>query len=454
MRTLYHKIRRIFQDTPLSKKIFTLSLPVFLEMISHTLVQVADTIMVGKLGPVATAATGLGGMAYFTGMIFVINASTGVQILTARRFGEKDFKAVGKIALTSVYFSAFAGVGLGIVGYYTAFPFVSLLNEDKVIIEKAGSYLAFRSMGTVFFFLIFVFRAFLNGLGKTYIGMLTAFTVTLSNIFLNWVLIYGNLGFNGFGIDGAAIASSISGFIGFLFMSLFFFKKEINTFFNGISHQFDFQILSEVFRIGFPPGIDGVFTHFAFLIFSKFSGMIGMISLASTSIIMTIIGISFMPGFAFGIAATTILGQAMGAGKIRLAERGAFRSALYSAILMGCLGIVFIAFGRQIIEIFSQNPDVLADAYPALIIIALIQAGDAYHMVIGSALRSAGLVYWVMVIYLFYSFGLMLPLAYFMGIYLKMGTTGIWLSVFIWLLGLSLTFIWKFKKGDWKTIKI
>ncbi|NUM42695.1 MAG: MATE family efflux transporter, partial [Leptospiraceae bacterium] len=104
---MFHKIKRIFQNTKLNFLILSLSLPVFLEMISHTMIQVADTMMVGKLGEIALGATGLGGIAYFTILSFILNASSSVQILTARRVGEKNFSGVGKVALSAIGFAIY-----------------------------------------------------------------------------------------------------------------------------------------------------------------------------------------------------------------------------------------------------------------------------------------------------------------------------------------------------------
>ncbi|NUM41065.1 MAG: MATE family efflux transporter, partial [Leptospiraceae bacterium] len=303
-------------------------------------------------------------------------------------------------------------------------------------------------------FVLFVIRAFLNGLGLTYIGMIAAFVVTFSNIFLNWVLIYGNLGFQAYGVDGAAMASSLAGFIGMVVISLFLLKREVLNYLKSSGKFFDWEVLKEIFYLGFPPGVDGVLTNLAFLIFTKFAGMISTTALAASSIVFSIMTISFMPGFAFGIAATTLVGQALGAGKIRLAYQGTFRAASYSAFLMGFVGLVFIIFGKEIISLFSTDPIIICETYPALFVVSLIQVGDAYHMVVGSALRSTGLVYWVMVVYIFVSFFVMLPLGYYLGVHLKYGTVGLWSSVFVWILSMSVAFVWKFRKKEWVSIRI
>lgn len=438
----------------LNRHILELSLPVFFGMLSHTLIQVSDTMMVGKLGSEAIASAGLGGIAYFTILSFLMNGSVGVQILTARRFGEGNEIEIGKIGISVLYFSIFGGFILSLLGFFLSGWVIELISDDAAIIAKASSYLAYRFLGTIFFFPVFALRGFMDGLGYTYVGMIAAFSSTFSNIFMNWVLIYGNLGFPALGVDGAAIASALSGLPAICILLLFFFKKNIRYYLRKSHYQFDLSILKTANSIGLPSAIDGSLTNIAFMVFNKFAGLIGIDALAAFQIIISIISLSFMPGFAFGVAATTILGQAMGAGKFQLAKLGTFRSARFSAILMGIMGILFIVFGKEIINVFSTEASVLKETYPALIVISLVQVGDAYHMVFGSALRSAGLVVWVLKIYAFISYIIMLPIAYALGVYFQFGSLGLWSAISIWLLCLSLIFVWKFNQGDWKTHKI
>jgi Na+-driven multidrug efflux pump len=111
-------------------------------------------------------------------------------------------------------------------------------------------------------------------------------------------------------------------------------------------------------------------------------------------------------------------------------------------------------FSRQIIESFNPDPLLYQETYLSLLFVSLVQVGDAYHMVMASALRSAGLVLWVFFAYLGVSYLVMIPFAYIMGIYFGFGTPGLWSSISIWLVLLASIFLWKFQKGDWKTGRV
>lgn len=423
-------------------------------MISHTAIMIADTAMVGRLGPEALAASGFGGVTYFTILSFLMGASGSVQIITSRRFGEKNYLAVGMTGLNSIYLSLFLGGLVSFVGYLMGNPMMDVLADDEEIKVLSGDYLSYRFLGTVLFFFIFSMRGFFDGLGYTYVGMISALITSIVNIFFNWLFIYGNWGFPALGVKGAAIASSASGIPGALVFIFYLFNKNFQHYFRGIHLIPNGKILRELLYIGFAPGVEQFLTNLSFIFFTKFAGMISTITLAASNVVFTTLSLSFMPGFAFGIAATTILGQAAGAKKYRLAYEGTMRSATYSAIIMGFMGFIFIAMGYSIISFFTNDPAVIQEAYPALVIVSLIQIGDAYHMVVGSALRSAGLVYWVASVYVVVSFCVMLPLAYYWGVYLNWGNVGLWSSIFIWLLLLALAFVWKFKKRDWIGLEV
>ncbi len=451
---MLHRIQRVLKLTRLNQKILSLAIPVFFGMISYTAIMISDTAMVGKLGEVPLAATGFGGMVYFSVFAFLMGGSMAVQIIVARRYGEKNEIGVGNTLVNSIYVSLSLGFLLSWVGFLSGPKIMQLLGDDPEVISYAGDFLSYRFLGTGFFFLGFALRGFFDGIGIVQAGMLSSITAAVTNIFLNWILIFGNLGFPAMGVRGAAIASSLSSIPSLIVVILFFFRKDIKLFFKAQVWKPNFEIIKELFVVGTAPAIEGTLTNLSFAGFYKIAGLIGTTTLAASSVVISCMSLSFMPGIAFGIAATTILGQAMGQGKIRLAYEGTMRSATFSAMVMGTMGIIFIVFGRELLALFTDVPAVIREGYPALCIVALVQVGDAYHMVVGSALRSAGMMYWVMFAYLIISFFVMLPLAYIFGILLKGGSVGIWIAFFIWILSLAISFVRKFRKKEWINIRI
>lgn len=418
-------------------------------MISQTVVWSTDSIMVGYLGKEALAAIGMGGISYYTLVAFLIGFSMGIQIIVARRFGEGRSNEIGKIGITTLYFSLFLGAIITALGPFISSPLMNLIGADKAISLLGESYLTYRFLGSGFYFIGFCFRGFMDGLGFTKAGFVSMAVTTLSNILLNWIFIYGNCGAPAMGIAGAGLASSLAGLVGLLVFPFFLFKYKANRYFLGIRPIPTLTHLLEIIRVGIPPGLEEGFVNVAFMIFVKFQGMISIVSVAASNILFSTLSMAFLPGYAFGVAATTLLGQAMGAGKYKLAYHAAFRSAFFSAHIMGLVGLAFIIFGKNILNVYTQDRELIAECYPALVLLGVIQIGDAYHMVIGAALRGAGLQVHVFRIYMLVTYLIMLPCAYLFGIYFKGGTLGIWTAIFIWIATLSGTFVLEFRRKKW-----
>ncbi|MFB5651043.1 MATE family efflux transporter [Leptospira wolffii] len=449
MFSLFKKIRRSYRPSRLNVKILSLALPVVFGMLSQSLVWITDTVMVGHLGENAIAAMGIGGITYYTLVAFLIGFSLGIQIIVARRFGEGNFKEIGNVGVATVYISLSFGVFLSLIGAAVSGPVMNSIGPDPIVNTLAKDYISYRFLGSGFYFLGFCFRGFLDGLGYTRAGFVSMAVTTVSNIVLNWIFIYGNLGAPAMEIAGAGLASSLSGLAGLLVFPFFFIYYKIRIYFEGVSFLPSWKHILEIVKVGTPPGFEEGFVNVAFVIFSKIQGLISVTAVAASNILFSTLSFAFLPGYAFGVAATTILGQAMGAKKFRLAYHSAFRSAFISAHVMGLLGLCFIFLGKSILSLITTNENLIEECYPALVLLGIIQIGDAYHMVIGAALRGAGMQNYVFRVYILLSYIVMLPSAYLLGVVYKGGTLGIWAAIFIWIGSLSLTFIYQFRKKNW-----
>lgn len=437
----------------ISRQIISLSFPVVLGMMSVTAILVTDTAMVGRLGVLELASTGAAGMAYWAISSIFVGASYGVQVLVARRFGEKRYDEISHIVFTSA--TLVFMLGALFTALIMIFPemIMRFFTDNPKIRDLGAEYLFFRAIGTIPLFLSFNFRGFFDGIGKTRIGMSASLVVSFFNILLNYLLIFGIGPIPALGVKGAAIASSISVFLG-LFIYLFtLINHKFSYIFDKGKLKFRKDILKDIFSLGLSPSMSEGIQNFGFLVFVKIAGSLGTVSLAVTNVLFSILSISFMPGFAFSIAATTVVGQNLGRGKIRLAEAGAFRSSIFGISLMGMMGLAFIIGGKDFIGLFTREQKVIEAAYWPLVILSITQVADGSHMVFSGALRGAGLVNWVMVTYAIVTWFVMLPMAYFFAILLNWQSNGLWLSLSIWMVFLAAITFSKFKKGTWKSRK-
>ena len=448
------KYLRYFRTGRLNRKVMRIAIPSSLGMMSQTAVMISDTAMVGSLGVSQQAATGLGGMIIWTIMAFLMGGSTGVQIIVSRRVGEKNITSAGQTLVTALLFFFILGISISLIGIAASLPMAQFFAVRSEIISLAYPFLQIRFAGVLFYLINYGFMGFFNATGKTRIAMFSSLGVALSNIILNWIFIFGNLGLPAYGVMGAAIASSIAGLVGVIIFIGFIFQKQFRKYFVWRELKLRKIILMDLLRLSFAPSLEGFLIHLSFLVFYKLAAGISTVSVAATNIVVTIMSISFMPGYGFGIAALTMLGQGMGAKKYKLARFSVYRSANYAAVFMGVTGLIFILFRRPMISLFTNDINVIEEAMGALVIVSLVQVGDAYQMVMSSALRGAGYVYWVLRVNGVVSFFIMIPLAYYLGIFLALGTTGLWGSVFVWFIILGLVFRYKFVKGNWVEGKV
>ncbi|EKT86292.1 MATE family efflux transporter [Leptospira santarosai] len=449
LRHLAHTFYRNIRPSLLNSMILKLAVPVVFGMFSQTVVWVTDTMMVGRLGKNSIASIGIGGIAHFTVLAFLMGFAMGIQVIVARRFGEKNDSEIGKIGITTLYIVAVFGGLLSIGGAAISDRLMNFLNKDEIVKELSSQYLYFRFLGTVFFFLLFTTRAFTDGLGITTAGLASMIITCFANIFLNWVLIYGNLGFEAMGVKGAAIASSLAGAAGLFAFPFYFYSRGLGKYFSHISWAFSFTHFREILKASTSPALAELLNNISFMIFTEFATVVGTTALAVTNMLFSTLSLSFLPGYAFGIAATTILGQALGAGKPKLAYHGAFRSAFFAACVMGSMGLVFIIWGKKMLSFYTTDSELIENAYSPLVILGMIQIVDAYHMVIACALRGAGLQNFVFRAYTAASYLVFLPCAYFLGIHLKMGSAGLWSGIVPWVLVLASVFIVRFRRKDW-----
>ncbi len=446
-------LHRFVRMSPLNRLVWRISLPVTAAMVTQTAIMITDALMVGRLGAPALAATSLGGMVFWAILAFFMGASFGVQIIVARRFGAANYAAAGRILVTGIILALLIG---GIVQWFAvanAEGIIALLSRQEEYSGTAIDFVRIRFLGIVPYFLVFVVRAFFDGAGRTEIGLYGAVATMIANIFGNWVLIYGNLGFSAYGTDGAAMASSLASIPGLLIELVFLFQQPFRSAIRA-GFGFEWNVVREISYVGFAPALDNFLMNVSFTLFYVLADMISTNSVAVTGIIVSLLSLSFMPGFGFSVAATTILGQAVAAGKHREARFGVQRAALFAVLLMTGMGMLFIIFGRPLLWAFTDDARVLAEALPALIIVSLVQGADGYHMVMAAALRSAGIVYWVLAVYAFCSFMIMLPTAYFFGVYLGYDSAGLWSGIAVWIALLSLIFGRKFRSGEWRGVEI
>ena len=462
-------------DKKIASNVIKLATPVVLSNISRTMMSFVDVMMVGHLGSKALAATGMGSMVVWTMISFSIGLRTATQTVSSRRLGQQNFAECGTALRNGILLSFCYGVPVSLLGYMSSGWIAQLLLNETQVSTLARDYISIGFLGVLFSSICFVFQGFYTGVEKTKIHMKVTVASNLLNIYLNAGFIYGSDGVQAFfndlklpllgslwsvfnfpalGVKGAAIATVIaSTFMMFLYFTMLF-NKQIKDVFNVFLPKLNKNTLFKQIKLATPQGAQEIFTMSGYVLLYKIVGIIGIVELAATEIVFTILQTSFMPAAGIGQACATLVGKHMGEKKTHKAETSIHESTRLSLIVMGAVGVVFILIPETIISLFTTEKEVVYFGVFALRLAGFLQIVDAIGMTLWFALSGAGNTFYPSVVESLLVWLYFLPGSYYFGVILNYGFIAPWLFFGSYLLFFAVAMVWKIKQGDWKKINI
>ena len=473
-------LRRIIlpTDPAVFRRVLTLAFPIILGNLSRVLMNVVDVAMVGRLGAKSLAAVGLGAVLIWTILSIGVAFRTGVQTVTARRYGQKRFSDCGLALNSGLALASIVGVIFSMMGYKMAGVAIRFLIDDPDVIPLAIVYTQWSFVGAACITIGYAFQGFYNGVERTRIHMEVTIVSNLLNIYLDAGLIFGNarltemlasspvgdisflsvlwspFDFPALGVEGAAIATLCAAVWMIIHYTLRGFTQEFRTNYGTYKGGFNRETLKKEVEVAAPQGFQEVGVTIVYVLFFKIIGMIGTVEVAATEVVFTLAMASFLPAIGFGVACATLVGKALGEEDPERAAVSMLESVRWSVIFMGTMGILFLLFPRPILLIFTNDREVIEMGLVALRILGVVQFFDAVGMTLWFALSGAGNTLFPAIIDLSLSWGIFLPGSYLLGIVFGYGLIGPWLAFAIYLFLYAICITWKILKGDWKEIEI
>ena len=473
-------LRRIIfpTDPAVFRRVLTLAFPIILGNLSRVLMNVVDVAMVGRLGAKSLAAVGLGAVLIWTILSIGVAFRTGVQTVTARRYGQKRFSDCGLALNSGLALASIVGVIFSMMGYKMAGVAIRFLIDDPDVIPLAIVYTQWSFVGAACITIGYAFQGFYNGVERTRIHMEVTIVSNLLNIYLDAGLIFGNarltemlasspvgdisflsvlwspFDFPALGVEGAAIATLCAAVWMIIHYTLRGFTQEFRTNYGTYKGGFNRETLKKEVEVAAPQGFQEVGVMVVYVLFFKIIGMIGTVEVAATEVVFTLAMASFLPAIGFGVACATLVGKALGEEDPERAAVSMLESVRWSVIFMGTMGILFLLFPRPILLIFTNDREVIEMGLVALRILGVVQFFDAVGMTLWFALSGAGNTLFPAIIDLSLSWGIFLPGSYLLGIVFGYGLIGPWLAFAIYLFLYAICITWKTLKGDWKEIEI
>lgn len=461
---------KLHLELPLVRRVLRIGTWVMLAMITQFFVNYFDTLMVGYLeGPIATAsqaASGLGMPLFWAIGGFFAAVGVGTQAIVARRYAEGDLPRAGQALYNSLLIAVVLGLGGAALGYFITPLGVDFLATASPEQENlATTYTQIRMLGVPGMVVTFSYKAFFDGLGRTWVHLYAALAMNFANIGLNYLLIFGfePLGIPRLELAGAGIASVISTYLGLIIMIWVSHRHDYRTKYNVYhASHFDVGIIGRIVKLMLPSGLATVILMIGFMLFMMFVGQIDAAKgdgtntfTAATKALMDTAALCFMPAIAFGTATATCVSQSLGAGKPNLAARYGWESVRVGIYAMIVIGIVFWFFPEQIIGLLAPNDAAVREAAaPSLRIVVAGLPMMVVGLVLAQALYGAGANAFVAGVEFGLHFGCLVPLSWFLGPYLGLGLEGVWLSAMIYTNLLGAVMAVKFASHGWRRIRL
>ena len=465
------------QDKQISKEVFNLALPVIVSNLSRVLMSMVDVAMVGRLGAEALAATGMGAMLFWGALSFVLGIRTGVQTLVSRRLGQKIDKECGTALHNGLFMATLYALPISLAGWLWAKDLIPFFIQDITATRLAIDYTAIVFISLLFSAYSFVFQGFFTGVEKTKVHMNVTITSNAINVYLNAGLIYGSDGvtqffadtipslfflsklwqwttFPAMGVKGAAIATVIASIWMAVHYFSFLFSSQIKDRFSVFNLSTDKTMMMRQLKLALPQGIQEAVIAVGWSVFYKIMGMIGLIELATTELLFTIMHASFMPALGIGQACATLVGKYMGEKKIHKSEASIKESIRISVYIMGTMGMSFILIPEYYLFLFTDDPEIIRMGVFGLRMIGAVQFLDAIGFTLWFALSGAGNTLFPAVVESCLTWGIIVLGSYVFGVVLNMGFKAPWLLFPIYMGLFAGIMVWKISKGDWKEIEV
>lgn len=436
--------------------IVRLAWPSLLELTLTQLTSMVDLMMVGGLGAWAITAVGLTTQPKFLLMTMFIAMNVGATAMVARYRGAGEPKKANEILRQALFLTFVLSLVSSIVGYIFAEDMVRFMGAaDPETLAGGTVYLKIQMVGLVPLALTSTFTATLRGVGHTRVAMIYNLTANLVNVVSNYLLINGHFGFPRLEVAGASLATIIGQFVAFI-MALSVVLKGDHYLHLELKERFKIRWghMRNIIYIGIPSMMEQLAMRAGVIVYARTVASLGTVVYATHQIGMNIQALSFMTGQAFAVSATSLAGQSLGKKRPDMAQSYSNHTRRLGMITALILAGTFYFFGRQIVSLYTDEPEIIAQGARILKLVALVQPFQSSQFILAGALRGAGDTRATMVI-TFLTVMLVRPiLALVLIRQFNWGLDGAWVALVTDQVLRSSLVLLRYNSGKWKNIKI
>jgi putative MATE family efflux protein len=384
---LYSRVDRKFLINMLK-----IALPIMIQNLVTASLNMADTIMVGKLGEVEIAAVGIANQYFFFFSMILVGLCGGCSVFISQYWGKRDFTNIKRMLGLGLVSALLVSVVFMAAGFIDPGKIISLFNKDSTVIDLGGKYLFIVLFSYIFTSITFVYSYSLRSIGNTVAPLIVNIAALLCNVFLNYILIFGKMGAPALGVEGAAIATLIARVVEAIIL-VFLVYKDKGVFAANLTELKDLNMgfFKKSYKIIMPVLLNDVFWAIASVIYSVVYGRMGIEATAAVQICNTVSNMFMVVTFGMASASAIMIGNSIGEGKEDQTIDYAKKFMVVSLLVSTVLGLSLALTSPLILDLFNVSNEVKRSTLIMLYIISFVFIIRFLGMVIiVGILRGAG----------------------------------------------------------------
>lgn len=430
--------------------LFSLTWPIFFEMLLFTLMGIVDTLMLSKLADDAVAGVGTANQFIHVTILIMEVIGNGASIVVAQYLGSRRLAEVPKITAVAILMNLLFGLVLSFMFIFSAHTMMQAMNLHGDVLLYAKQYLAIIGGGIFLQALINATAAIVRVHSFTKQAMYVSLGMNVVHIVLNYMLIFGKFGAPALGVEGAAWSSVISrGFALVVFFWLLYRVLDVKIVWRDyIALPFDY--IRKIFKIGIPAALEQVLYQSCQIILMYFVTFVGAEALAARQYAYNISMFTYLFAMAIGAGTAIIVGRYVGAGRKQAAYEQVWRSVKWAMAFTLIMVAVVMTFREPLMRIFTSNEQVIAIGASVLVLSIVLETGRTINITIINTLRAAGDATFPLILGVFSMLFMSVPLGYVLVFHFDMGLPGIWLAIAAdeWCRAIVVMFRWKSRKWE------
>lgn len=437
------------------RALLVLALPVVLSELGWMTMTLVDLVMVGRLGPAAIGAVGLGNAIYYAPSLFGIGLLLGLDTLVSQFWGAGRFDDCHRSLAQGIYVALFSAPLLMLLTVGAAVVFTGR-GVDPAVAGLTRSYVDLLNWGTFPLLAYGGFRRYLQGVGRVRPVAFALITANLVNLAGNWALIYGHWGLPAMGVRGSALSTCLARvyMAAVLVWVAWAYERERGHALFARWAGPDWARLRELLRLGLPAASQLVLEVAAFGAATVMASHLGAVALATHEIVLSCAAYTYMVPLGIAQAAAVAVGHAIGAGNGARARRSGLLAIALGAGFMATMAVMLLTIPEPIIRLWTGDARVLTLGAHILAIVAGFQIFDGIQSVSTGALRGLGETRFPMLVNLAGYWMLGLPLGAVLCFVLRRGLSGLWIGLTLALISIALVLCVRWLRDSRKLLSV